>query len=163
MIYPTLQFDIGIPPDYTPSRPNLRKRDEFQPMGGASGHPNLDNSPKSAGKISKLFGGLANCDEQITPDCLRALYNIVYVPVATEKNSYGIVEYTPSAYLQDDLDIFFRNLRFFPAFLFSTTRLSEFIILFSTRQVQKTPTLVSIDGGTAVYMRLIYSLSHEYV
>jgi hypothetical protein len=33
---------------------------------------------------------LEQCDEYITPICLRALYELVYVPVATEKNSYGI-------------------------------------------------------------------------
>lgn len=39
----------------------------------------------------------------------------------------SIVEYTPQAYLQADLDLFFAN--------------------FSTKQVQRTPTLDSIDGG----------------
>ena len=29
----------------------------------------------------------------ITPDCLRALYDIDYEPIATDQNSYGIVEY----------------------------------------------------------------------
>ena len=98
-----------------PSRPNLRKRDGSQPIEGAArslGQPGVGNSPKTTGVISKLFGDLDNCDKQITPDCLRALYNIVYVPIATKKNSYGIVEYTPQAYLQSDLDMFFKNFRF---------------------------------------------------
>jgi tripeptidyl-peptidase-1 len=33
---------------------------------------------------------LAKCDMLITMECLRALYNIDYTPVATEKNSFGI-------------------------------------------------------------------------
>ena len=44
-----------------------------------------------------------------------------------QTNPYGIVEYSPQAYLQGDLDLFFAN--------------------FSTKQRQRTPTLVSIDGG----------------
>ena len=33
---------------------------------------------------------LENCDTQITPDCLRALYAVNYTPVATDQNTYGI-------------------------------------------------------------------------
>ena len=40
-----------------------------------------------------------------------------------------LVEYTPQAYLADDLDLFFRN--------------------FSKSQVGQRPDLVSIDGGTS--------------
>ncbi|KAF5334159.1 hypothetical protein D9758_014814 [Tetrapyrgos nigripes] len=43
----------------------------------------------------------------ITLDCLRALYDIEYTPVSTNKNTFGIVEFTPQAYLDDDLDLFF--------------------------------------------------------
>jgi tripeptidyl-peptidase-1 len=35
---------------------------------------------------------LSMCDQVITPDCLRALYNFSYTPVATDRNSYGIGE-----------------------------------------------------------------------
>ncbi|TFK53218.1 subtilisin-like protein [Heliocybe sulcata] len=93
------------------------------------GQPGAGLSPKTTGTIANLFTQLANCDEQITPICLRALYDFVYWPVATSKNSYGIVEYTPQAYLQSDLDMFFKN--------------------FSTSQVGKSPVEVSIDGGYA--------------
>lgn len=45
----------------------------------------------------KAFGSVSpdsldNCDKQITPACLRALYNFNYHPVATHQNSYGIGE-----------------------------------------------------------------------
>lgn len=46
---------------------------------------------------------------------------------ANPKNSYGIVEYTPQAYVPSDLDLFFRN--------------------FSPRAVGDRPILDSIDGG----------------
>ena len=47
---------------------------------------------------------------------------------ANPKNSYGIVEYTPQAFLQNDLNLFFAN--------------------FSKNQVQKTPIINLIDGAT---------------
>lgn len=46
--------------------------------------------------------GLASA---ITPACLHALYGMDYTPVATDRNSYGIVEYTPQAYIKSDLDL----------------------------------------------------------
>ena len=33
------------------------------------------------------------CDNQITPSCLNALYNISYTPVSTKNNSLGVVGY----------------------------------------------------------------------
>ena len=47
---------------------------------------------------------------------------------ANAQNSYGIVEYTPQAFLQNDLNLFFAN--------------------FSKNQVQKTPIIDLIDGAT---------------
>lgn len=70
---------------------------------------------------------LSNCDKQITPNCLRALYKFPPGFTANPKNSYGIVEYTPQAYVPSDLDLFFKN--------------------FSTKQVGQRPILDSIDGG----------------
>jgi tripeptidyl-peptidase-1 len=84
-------------------------------------------TPKSTGTVKSFVDELENCDTHITPLCLRALYGIVYVPLATDKNSYGIVEYTPQAYLKSDLDMFFAN--------------------YSSNLVGKYPKLVSIDGG----------------
>ncbi|KAF9467748.1 subtilisin-like protein [Collybia nuda] len=70
----------------------------------------------------------AGCDTNVTPDCLRALYNMTYTPQATDKNSFGIVSYFSNTYLQSDLDMFFRN--------------------FSPSLVGKSPALVSINGGS---------------
>lgn len=58
---------------------------------------------------------------------MQALYLFPPNVVANPKNSYGIVEYTPEAYLQGDLNLFFAN--------------------FSTAQKQKTPTTDFIDGA----------------
>lgn len=87
-------------------------------------------SPKLTTKISTILNELENCDVQITPACLRALYGLVYVPVATNKNSLGIVEYTPQAYRPADLDMFAKN--------FSSLGLSL---------VGARPVLQAVDGG----------------
>ncbi|KIK63943.1 hypothetical protein GYMLUDRAFT_40152 [Collybiopsis luxurians FD-317 M1] len=78
--------------------------------------------------VNTTFPGIAHCDTQISLDCLRALYNFNYTPVASELNSYGIVEYTPQTFRQADLDHFFTN--------YSIPEL-----------VGRPPFQVSIDGG----------------
>ncbi|KIJ66022.1 hypothetical protein HYDPIDRAFT_174767 [Hydnomerulius pinastri MD-312] len=93
------------------------------------GQPGYGSHPKTTGQITTLLNQLETCDEQITPICLRALYGLVYEPLAADKNSYGIVEYTPQAYLQSDLDMFAAN--------------------FSDGLVGVAPYMVSIDGGYA--------------
>ncbi|KAJ7505931.1 subtilisin-like protein [Mycena galericulata] len=82
---------------------------------------------KTNGATTKKNASLATCDEIITPDCLRALYNFHYTPFATKKNTFGIVEFTPQAFLGADLDLFFGN--------------------FSPSQVGTRPIPVLIDGA----------------
>lgn len=107
--------------------------------------------PRSArGRNLKRAGSAAptGCDTVVTPDCLRGLYNMTYVPQATDRNSIGIgmlsfyssvinrvepdvpfpVSYYSNIYSQPDLDAFFRN--------------------FSPALVGKSPEFISIDGGT---------------
>lgn len=89
LVTPTLHFDAKIEPIRAP----IRKRDGNQPVEGTSrnlGQPGAGNSPVTTGKISKILNELENCDSQITLDCLRTLYSVVYKPVATKKNSFGI-------------------------------------------------------------------------
>ncbi|KAF9046284.1 subtilisin-like protein [Panaeolus papilionaceus] len=77
---------------------------------GGLGKPSIFNGPKRASSQAvRITPNLENCDQFITPDCLRALYDIKHKPIATNKNSYGIVEFTPQAFLAGDLDLFFRN------------------------------------------------------
>ncbi|KDR82525.1 hypothetical protein GALMADRAFT_828163 [Galerina marginata CBS 339.88] len=76
---------------------------------GGVGMPSIGNGPKQSNKAVTITPTLATCDKMITLDCLRALYNINYTPVATDKNSFGVVEFTPQAFLPGDLDLFFRN------------------------------------------------------
>ncbi|KAI0048067.1 subtilisin-like protein [Auriscalpium vulgare] len=70
---------------------------------------------------------MPECDRYTTPACLRALYNIDWFPISTQKNSFAVVEFTPQAYLEEDLDLFFNN--------------------FSKSMLGQRPTLVPIDGG----------------
>ncbi|KAG1818301.1 peptidase S8/S53 domain-containing protein [Suillus variegatus] len=93
------------------------------------GQPGVGITPKTTGTISQLVTELEQCDEYITPICLRALYGLVYEPVSTDINSFGVVEYTPQAYLQSDLQMFAMN--------------------YSTDLIGKEPVMVSIDGGYA--------------
>jgi tripeptidyl-peptidase-1 len=132
-VLPSVHFDT-----------KLKRRSGSAPEPArAIGQPGVGISPKTAGTISQLVTELEQCDEYITPICLRALYGLVYEPVATELNSYGIgmfyyfqllhglinrtVEYTPQAYLQTDLQMFAMN--------------------YSTDLIGKEPYMVSIDGG----------------
>ena len=78
----------------------------------------------------------------ITPDCLRALYKLPSSNGrANSKNSYGIVEYTPQAYVPSDLDLFFKN--------------------FSTQQIGNRPILDSIDGGVVQQTNMSFNFNGE--
>lgn len=90
LIKPTVHF-IHAP--VTSSTPNLNTRSLVN-----LGMPAMGPGPKTTGKKVTAVpqAGVANCDEMITLDCLRALYSIDYTPVATDKNSFGIGERTLS-------------------------------------------------------------------
>ncbi|KAJ6501263.1 subtilisin-like protein [Mycena vulgaris] len=88
----------------------LTKRSASTATHIALGQPGVGTvSPKLTATVSTILPELDNCDSQITPACLRALYEFDYSPLATDKNSLGIVEYTPQAYRPADLDMFARN------------------------------------------------------
>ncbi|KAG0702859.1 Pro-kumamolisin, activation domain-containing protein [Suillus ampliporus] len=118
-VTPTVHFDAKI----------SKRSGSSEGIGRSVGQPGNGASPKTTGEIQSLLNQLETCDEQITPICLRALYGLVYEPLAASKNSFGIVEYTPQAYLQSDLDMFASN--------------------FSEDLVGVAPYMVSIDGGYA--------------
>ncbi|KAG2158529.1 peptidase S8/S53 domain-containing protein [Suillus bovinus] len=114
-VTPTIHFDAKI-----------SKRNEHSRV--PIGQPGQGSTPKTTGQIGNILDQIEDCDQQITPICLRALYGLWYQPVAGDRNSYGIVEYTPQSYVQSDLDLFAQN--------------------FSTGLEGVSPTLVSIDGGS---------------
>ena len=53
----------------------------------------------------------ASCDNQITPACLYALYNISYTPVSTKNNSLGVVGYLDQFANHADLQVRERRSR----------------------------------------------------
>ncbi|KAG1727664.1 peptidase S8/S53 domain-containing protein [Suillus paluster] len=113
-VTPTIHFDVKI-----------RKRNQHNRV--PIGQPGQGSGPKTTGAVQDIISQLKDCDKQTTPICLRTLYGLWYQPVSGKNNSYGIVEYTPQAYLQSDLDMFAKN--------------------FSTGLEGVSPTMVSIDGG----------------
>ncbi|KAG1738203.1 subtilisin-like protein, partial [Suillus lakei] len=114
-VTPTIHFDTRV-----------QKRDQHSRV--PIGQPGQGSTPKTTGEIEGILDQIEDCDKQITPICLRALYGLWYQPVSGSINSYGIVEYSPQAYVQSDLDMFAKN--------------------FSTGLEGVSPTLVSIDGGS---------------
>ena len=130
-ITPTIHFDAKLLPPAGGDEA-LERRDK-PGAGTAIGKPGSSWLPKQ-GRVINMTPDLAgaatdNCNTMITPACLRALYAIPSVTKSSVTTPYGIVEYTPQEYVQSDLNTFFAQ--------------------FSPSQVQKTPTLVSIDGGPA--------------
>ncbi|KAK3071726.1 hypothetical protein LTR53_008121 [Teratosphaeriaceae sp. CCFEE 6253] len=127
LVYPTVHFDAKIKPrdntadietrELVPGRHKGTGGPGWGPPGGGWRMPHKHRPTND----------LANCDMYITPDCLRALYKFPVNYKANPKNSYGIVEYTPQAYVPGDLDLFFAN--------------------FSKRAIGERPILDSIDGG----------------
>ncbi|TFK85969.1 subtilisin-like protein [Polyporus arcularius HHB13444] len=116
LIKPSVHFLHRVP-----SPDQLQKRAFERPS------THIRTGPKTDGRKVTITPSLENCDETITLDCLRALYSIDHTPVSTDKNTFGILEFTPQAFLQSDLDMFFAN--------------------FSPSQVGTKPILISIDGG----------------
>ncbi|KAF9474366.1 subtilisin-like protein [Pholiota conissans] len=112
-VTPSIHFDSVLP----------KRHGSTKKMG----LPGVGIMPKTTGQIGRISDRLKHCDTQIVPSCLRALYGLVYQPVAASRNSFAVVEYTPQAYLQSDLDKFHKN--------------------FSKELVGKSPKLVAIDGG----------------
>ncbi|KAH7872247.1 subtilisin-like protein [Lentinula edodes] len=90
--------------------------------------------------VNTTYLGVGHCDTQISIDCLRALYDFDYTPIASGRNSYGIVEYTPQSFRQSDMDLFFTN--------YSIPEL-----------IGRPPYQVSIDGG----YQQTFNQSFDYV
>lgn len=91
----------------------LRKRSadlaKRQTPSGILGSPLDGSNPKQGQDVENAMMTLDQCDTMITPGCLRALYNIPQGSQASSNNTLGIVEYTPQAFLQSDLDMFFKE------------------------------------------------------
>lgn len=124
LITPTVHFDqrVGhervnkkVPLDEQQSL-ELRKRSlakRQRPEKGIQGAPNPNDgfAPKQGATVMNALASLENCDQMLTLDCIRALYSIPQGTLAKSNNTLGIVEYTPQAFLQSDLDLFFEDFQ----------------------------------------------------
>ncbi|KAI6361932.1 hypothetical protein MCOR25_006355 [Pyricularia grisea] len=75
---------------------------------GLLGQPGV-GGPKKGAVVENAMLDLSNCDRMVTLECLRALYSTPPGETAVSNNTMGIVEYTPQAFLQSDLDMFFEE------------------------------------------------------
>ncbi|GJC97441.1 pro-kumamolisin [Colletotrichum higginsianum] len=73
------------------------------------GSPDSGFGPKQGAVVMNALMNLEQCDAMITPDCLRALYATPPGSLKSSNNTLGIVEYTPQAFLQADLDMYFNE------------------------------------------------------
>ncbi|KAJ5040232.1 uncharacterized protein L3040_005893 [Drepanopeziza brunnea f. sp. 'multigermtubi'] len=121
IVTPSVHFDkqLGNPKrtvHHSEIPPPLRELNKRQPMKrqagsyrGIVGSPNDASNPKQGATVKNALMTLENCDTMITPQCLQALYNAPPSTTAMRNNSLGVVEYTPQAFLQSDLDLFFKQ------------------------------------------------------
>lgn len=129
IVLPSVHFDAKISP---PKKEKARKR-QIEPApvvkGGTVKNVGLfnDSLPKAGPQVDVQAVQIdaSTCDQYIVPDCLRLLYN--FGSGSLNLSSYGIVEYTPQAYLPEDLDLFFTN--------------------FSSSLVGQRPEFAAIQGG----------------
>lgn len=126
IITPTVHFDQNIGYErmgqrygqdiYEQRVTELRKRSaklekRQRPSTGIIGSPADGTNPKQGSLIENAMMDLSQCDSMVTPACLQALYNIPTGTLAASNNTLGIVEYTPQAFLQSDLDMFFAEFQ----------------------------------------------------
>lgn len=119
IITPTVHFDKRIGKDRNSQRRELpkvldehlnkRKVTTSSSVGGRIGSAKDGSNPKHGSTVKNALMSTDNCDSMITPSCLRALYNAPQGTTAHANNSLGIVEYTPQAFLQSDLSMFFSS------------------------------------------------------
>ncbi|QUC20437.1 uncharacterized protein UV8b_04678 [Ustilaginoidea virens] len=67
--------------------------------------------PLSQDQIRKLQSGIngtANCAQYVTPQCIKAMYNIPDGTLSNNTNPMGIFESLEDIYSQEDLDAFYR-------------------------------------------------------
>jgi tripeptidyl-peptidase-1 len=85
LIKPTVHFN------YQPaSNPRLKRtRGVGRPFAG------IGSSPEKSSNLKRTQRSLpGNCNQLITPDCLRDLYGFDYTPQSTHNNSFGIGWYS---------------------------------------------------------------------
>jgi tripeptidyl-peptidase-1 len=133
-ITPTVHFDTKILP---PRDNGLKLKKRYTKLGA----PGNGFMPKIGASLDPAAIGGLTCGEAITPACLRQLYKMPHLTKSVQTNGYGIVEYSPQAYLQTDL--------------------TEFFLLFQPTTAHQSPIVDSIDGGYAQTTNISFAYNGE--
>lgn len=168
IITPTVHFDqlIGYErhgnrqqmPDETVAElkkrsDQLKKRDRPS-TAGIIGSPDDGSNPKQGHVIENAMMDLSQCDSMITPECLQALYDMPRGRLAAKSNTLGIVEYTPQAFLQSDLDMYFKE------FQPSLKGKSPIVKLLDNAVVQTQNKSFNFNGESALDLEFAMALIH---
>ena len=88
---PTVHFDVRIKPRSDNKLERRQSEDQEPDAAKTVGIPGSGSLPKLGHFFPKdeLIKELQQCDEQITPDCLRALYEFSANNQSNSENSYG--------------------------------------------------------------------------
>ncbi|TDZ38617.1 Aorsin [Colletotrichum spinosum] len=118
------------------------------------GSPDSGFGPKQGAVVQNALMDLGQCDSMITPDCLRALYATPPGTLKSSNNTLGIVEYTPQAFLQSDLDMYFKE--FEPRL----TGQTPIVTLVGNAVVQTTNQSFRFNGESALDLQFAMTLIH---
>ncbi|KAK2629774.1 hypothetical protein QTJ16_000594 [Diplocarpon rosae] len=164
IVTPSIHFDqqLGNPRrtmHHSKAPPPLRELNKRQPIKrqtnpqhGIVGSPSDASNPKQGAFVNNALMSLENCDTMITPACLQALYNSPPGSTAMRNNTLGVVEYTPQAFLQDDLDMFFKQ------FMPGMTATQPNINLIDGAIVQQTNKSFQFNGESALDLEFAMAL-----
>lgn len=152
IITPTVHFDQRLGHERTNQHQQmpedavdeLKKRQLGKrqiPVAGIVGRPTDSSNPKQGADVMNAMMDLNQCDRMITPDCLRALYDMPQGSLSSGNNTLGVVEYTPQAFLQTDLDMFFKE--------------------FSPKQQNKPPIVTLLDNAIVQTENKSFNLNGE--
>lgn len=75
--------------------------------------PPILQDPPADGTVENLKvapTSIAQCDRIVSPQCIRAMYNVTYPTTAADGNQLGIFEDLGDIYDQPDLNLFFQTL-----------------------------------------------------
>ncbi|KAL8417217.1 hypothetical protein RB596_007367 [Gaeumannomyces avenae] len=123
---------------------------------GLLGKPNSGFHPKQGDMVdgSNLVLELSSCDAMITPQCLRALYSFPPGETAVGGNTLDAVEYSPQAFLQEDMDMWFA--KFEP----QLKGKQPIVTLVADGEVQRKDRGFDFDGETSLDLQYAMALVH---
>ena len=129
-----------------------QKRDGGLGGVGKMGSPEDASNPKQGADVKNALMTLANCDTMITPACLQALYNFSPGSKSATNNTMGVVEYTPQAFLQSDLNMWFSEFQ--PA----QANMVPIVDLIDGAVVQETNQSFAFNGESALDLEFAMAL-----